>query len=152
MNDEITLRPATMKDADMLLEWRNEHETRKASHNTANVLRDEHILWLTRTLSNPDQRLCIAEENGNPVGTVRADYSDGVWELSWTVSVRARGRGVAKRMVTMLANQISEPIRAEVKTGNIPSAIIAEHAGMEFVQETNEVLHYKRAARDEQKA
>ena len=136
----------------MLLEWRNDPETRKASHNTTEVQRNDHISWLTRTLSNPNRRLYVAEESGAPVGTVRADFSDGVWELSWTVSPRARGRGVGKRMVAVLGNQISEPIQAEVKTGNIASARIAEHAGMEFELETDGVLHYKRAALDKQKA
>jgi len=146
MNEAIRLRPATMKDADILLEWRNDPETRKASHNTAEVQRNDHISWLSRTLGNPDRRLYVAEENGDPVGSVRADFSDGVWELSWTVSPRARGRGVAKRMVAVLANEISDPIRAEVKTGNISSARIAEHAGMVFERETDGVLHYMRAA------
>jgi RimJ/RimL family protein N-acetyltransferase len=146
MSKNISLRPATAQDADLLLEWRNDPETRKASHNTSEVQRDEHISWLSRTLNNPGRRLYVAEENGVPVGTVRADLSEGVWELSWTVSPNARGRGVAKRMVAVLVQQISEPVRAEVKAGNIASARIAEHAGMEFERETNGVLHYKRAA------
>ena len=147
MDQETTLRLATMNDADRLLEWRNDLETRKASHNTAEVQRNEHISWLSQVLSNPNRRLYVAEENDTPIGTVRADCSDGgVWELSWTVSPSARGQGVAKRMVAALAKQISEPIRAEVKTGNIASARIAEHAGMESERETDGVLHYKRPA------
>jgi len=146
MNETITLRPATMEDADTLLEWRNDPDTRKASHNTAEVQRSDHVSWLSRTLGNPDRRLYVAEGNGEPVGTVRADFSDGVWELSWTVSPRARGRGVAKRMVALLANEIPEPIRAEVKTGNTSSARIAEHAGMVFQREIDGILHYKREA------
>ncbi|MEJ2681392.1 MAG: GNAT family N-acetyltransferase [Gammaproteobacteria bacterium] len=146
MNETIILRPATTEDADILLEWRNDPETRKASHNTAEVQRNDHVSWLSRTLGNPERRLCVAEEDGDPVGTVRADFADGVWELSWTVSPRARGRGVAKRMVALLANEISEPIRAEVKAGNTSSARIAEHAGMVFERETDGILHYKRAA------
>lgn len=146
MNENISLRLATIQDADLLLKWRNDPQTRKASHNKAEVQREEHISWLTRTLSNSSRRLYIAEENGAPVGTVRSDFSEGVWELSWTVSPSARGRGVAKRMVAVLANQISEPIRAEVKTGNTASARIAEYAGMEFDREVDAVLHYRRAA------
>ena len=144
MSETITLRSATIEDADVLLEWRNDPETRKASHNTAEVQRDEHISWLSRTLMNPNRKLLVAEENGGPVGTVRADYSEGVWELSWTVSPKARGRGVAKRMVALLAHKISEPIRAEVKAGNTTSARIAEYAGMEFDRETDGVRHYRR--------
>jgi RimJ/RimL family protein N-acetyltransferase len=69
-----------------------------------------------------------------------------VWELSWTVAPNARGRGVAKQMVTLLAHQISEPIRAEVKAKNIASARIAEHAGMAVSREVDGVLHYCRDA------
>jgi len=146
MSEDITLRLATIQDADLLLEWRNDPETREASHNTTEVQRDEHVSWLSRTLNNPNRRLYVAEDNGVPVGTVRADLSEGVWELSWTVSPSARGRGVAKQMVAGLAHQISEPVRAEVKAGNVASARIAEHAGMEFERETDGVCHYRRAA------
>jgi len=146
MNDKITLRLATMKDADILLEWRNNEDTRKSSHNTDEVQRDEHISWLSRAISNQNRRLYVAEVNGSPVGTVRADLSEGEWELSWTVAPSARGRGVGKQMVAVMANKISEPIRAEVKAGNIASARIAEHADMKFERESNGVLHYKRAA------
>jgi len=93
MNETITLRPATMVDADILLEWRNDPETRKASHNTVEVQMSDHVSWLSRTLGNPDRRLYIAEENGEPVGTVRADFADGVWELSWTVSPESKRTG-----------------------------------------------------------
>lgn len=146
MNETITLRLATTEDADILLEWRNDPETRQASHNTTEVQRSDHVSWLSKTLTNPDRRLYVAEENGDPVGTVRADFADGVWELSWTVFPRARGRGVAKRMVAVLASEFSEPIRAEVKTGNTSSARIAEHAGMVLERETDGILYYKRAA------
>ena len=146
MSETIKLRSATIRDADLLLEWRNDAETRKASHNMDEVQRDQHISWLARTLDNRDRRLFVAEENGVPVGTVRADLSDGVWELSWTTAPSARGRGLAKRMVFLLAQQIPEPIRAEVKAGNIASARVAEHAGMEFDREAEGVLHYRRSA------
>ena len=141
----IRLRPVTIQDADLLLDWRNDPETRNASHNTEIVQREEHISWLTRTLNNPSRQLFIAEEKEVPVGTVRADFADGVYELSWTVAPDARGRGVGTRMVAQLANQIPVPIRAEVKSGNTASARIAEHAGMKFDREVDGVLHFRRA-------
>jgi RimJ/RimL family protein N-acetyltransferase len=128
MSGTVTLRPATLQDEGLLLKWRNNPMTRNASHNTAEVQRDEQISWLSQTLSNPNRKLFIAEENGVSVGTVRAIISEGVWELSWTVPPNERGRGVAKRMVALLAHEIYEPIRAEVKVGNIASTRIAEHA------------------------
>jgi len=142
----LELRLATIQDADLLLAWRNNPGTRNASHNTTVVQKKEHISWLTETLSNPTRQLFIAEENCIPVGNVRTDFSDGVYELSWTVDPNARGRGVGKRMVFQLAQQITEPIRAEIKVGNIASVKIAEHAGMVFNREVEGVLHYSREA------
>ena len=146
MNETIMLRPATIQDADTLLDWRNDPATRKASHSTSRVGKEEHLAWLSEILNSNNRKLFVADENDAPVGTVRADFSEGAWELSWTVAPNARGRGVAKRMVALFAQQINEPIRAEIKTGNIASALIAESVGMVFIQEVEGVLHYRREA------
>lgn len=146
MPADIALRLATLRDADLLLEWRNDPATRAASHSNAAVASDEHLAWLRDALATAERKLYVAEENGAPVGTVRADLANGVWHLSWTVAPQARGRGVAKRMVALLASRISGPIRAEVKAGNVASARIAEHAGMTLLRAANGVLHYERDA------
>jgi RimJ/RimL family protein N-acetyltransferase len=143
--ESLSLRPVSLGDAELLLDWRNDPATRKASHNTDKVRLHEHRDWLSNSLRNSNRRLYIAEE-GFPVGTVRADLSNGVWELSWTVNPAARGKGVGKRMVKLLAMKIAEPIRAEVKKGNSESARIAEHAGMHLELEIDGVLHFSRPA------
>jgi len=144
MSDGIKLRSARMSDADILLSWKNDLETREASHGSDEVSRDDHIKWLSKTLENPSRKLLIAEEYDVPVGTVRADFADGAWELSWTTSPNSRGRKVAKRMVKQLAGKISEPIRAEIKPTNLASINVAEHAGMVFEKEMDGIAHYSR--------
>ena len=144
MSDGIKLRSARMSDADLLLSWKNDLETREASHGSDEISRDDHIKWLSKTLENPSRKLLIAEESGVPVGTVRADFADGVWELSWTTSPSSRGRKVAKRMVKQMAEKISEPIRAEIKPTNLASINVAEYAGMVFKKEIDGVAHYSR--------
>ena len=148
MSNDIKLRPVKISDADLLLAWRNDPGTRSASHNTGEVSIENHIAWLSKTLENPNRRLLIAEKAGVPVGTVRADFGDDVWELSWTTASNARGQGVAKGMVKLLVQQMSEPIRAEIKPENIPSIRVAENAGMTFNREVDGVAHYSRAARN----
>jgi len=49
-------------------------------------------------------------------------------------------------MVALLASTIEEPIRAEIKAGNIASTRIAEYAGMTFNKEVKGVLYYHREA------
>ena len=133
-----------MDDADALLAWRNDPATRALSHNKSNVERHIHLEWLARSLANPDRRLLIAERDGVPVGTVRADRSKGTYELSWTVAPTARGQGVAKEMVAMAAAQIEEPIRAQVLRGNEASVQVALNAGMKLQQEIGGVMYFER--------
>jgi UDP-2,4-diacetamido-2,4,6-trideoxy-beta-L-altropyranose hydrolase len=140
----VRLRRAALGDASLLLAWRNDPATRAASHNDARVSDEDHESWLAKTIANPGRRLFIAELDGQAVGTVRADEGDGEWTLSWTVAPDARGRGVAKHMVSMLASQLREPIRAEVKADNFASARIAEYAGMHFRSESNGVRIFSR--------
>jgi len=142
----LILRPAAIQDADLLLAWRNDEQTREASHSRHEVMKEEHLSWLTDTLNNSNKKLFIAEECGVPVGTVRSDYSNGVYELSWTVAPDARGRGIGKRMVAVLAEQIAEPIRAEIKAGNKASLRIAEYVEMDYEREGEGIVHYYRGA------
>lgn len=74
----MILRPATMDYADALLAWRNDPATRALSHNKDAAGRNGHMDWLARSLANPDRRLLIAERDGVPVGTLKADHSNGV--------------------------------------------------------------------------
>ncbi|MGO9994189.1 MAG: GNAT family N-acetyltransferase [Steroidobacteraceae bacterium] len=142
----IRLRRATLQDWALLLDWRNDPITREASHQARLVQPDEHIAWLTDILNDQARELYLAEESGQVVGSVRAELTDGIYELSWSVAPMARGRGVATRMVALLTAQISAPIRAEIKAGNLASARVAERAGMTFLQRVGDVLHYRRGA------
>jgi RimJ/RimL family protein N-acetyltransferase len=140
----MKIRRATIQDADLLLKWRNDPLTRKANHTTHKVQSEEHITWLTKILNNPNWKLMIAEEDGIPVGTVRMDYADGIYELSWTVAPEMRRRGIGKKMVSLVAQQIVSPIRAKIYTSNVASVKIAEYCGMSYDREENDFLYYYR--------
>lgn len=142
----MLLRPAKMEDADTLLIWRNHAETRKAFHNSSEIGEQEHFLWMAKAIKNPKLIFYVAEVDGVLVGTVRAAFTDNVWALSWTVSPKARGNEVGKKMVSEFTNQISAPLRAEIKDGNFASIKVAEHAGMKFSRKAGNVLHYFRGS------
>jgi RimJ/RimL family protein N-acetyltransferase len=140
----LLLRPAVLEDAELLRQWRNDPATRAASHNMAEIGEEEHWQWLLRQLADPCCRLFVAEENGVPVGTARANWQKDVWLLSWVTAPEARGRGVAKRMIALLLHQLAEPVRAEVKVGNVVSARLAEQVGMVLEREEDGVLYYRK--------
>jgi|GEM_PF-1474209 len=144
---KLTLRPTTLRDADLLLAWRNDPETQKASLHQTEIQADEHLRWLNKNLNNPNLRLLIAEQDGSAVGTVRAEFSDGVWELSWTIAPEHRGSGIGKQMVALLACELSGPIQAKVKSDNPASARIAAHVGMTLDREADGILYYSNRAK-----
>lgn len=140
----MELRKVTIADWKLLLDWRNDYQTRLNSHKTELVSEDTHKNWLQTILSNENYQFFIAIENETPVGTVRADYfeRDNCYELSWTISPDFRGKGIGKVMVKLLVERINGKVRAEIKKGNIASIKIAEYAGLRFYKEDNDVLHY----------
>lgn len=163
MEKRITLKLATMNDAAILLQWRNDPRTRNASHNSEIIKMGDHLVWLSKTLNNPDRKLYIAWEKitdhddpkyveisiVRPVGTVRVDWDKltGIYELSWTVAPEARNKDIGKKIVAMVANQLENKcIRAEMKSSNLASIKIAEFIGMKLLhkENANNVLHYFR--------
>ena len=76
------------------------------------------------TIHNPNRKLYIAWEKItlnddllifpisiiNPVGTVRIDHSFHFndYELSWTVAPEARGKGIGKSIVAIVASQYKD--------------------------------------------
>lgn len=93
---DLTSRHASITDAHMLFEWRNDPDTRRMSRSTDEVSWDEHIHWITRVLDDASRILLIIEHDGRPVGTVRWDHRSGIdWEVSIALSPSARGQGLS---------------------------------------------------------
>jgi len=138
----MRFRKAAKEDSDNLFNWRNDPETRANSLNTAEVLREEHEAWLSRTLKNPNRILFIAEEKGEAVGTMRADRledEDG-YELSWTVAPEHRGKGIGKKMLFQAIKEVdSSVLKAKIKKENLASIKMAEAAGFLYDGEKNGV-------------
>lgn len=129
----VTLRPATIEDARLLFDWRNDEETRRNSINQEPVEWDGHVAWLERSLLSPARKLYIAQQDGMPVGTVRADLQeDGSYELSWTVAPEARGKGIGKTMVMQFVAEVlpDAALLATIQEGNTASEKIAAALGL----------------------
>lgn len=126
----IKLRSAIEADAERLLFWRNDSETRAWSRTTTPVTAAEHRAWLASVLANPNRLLLIAEYDQKPIGTVRFDRKNITWEVSITVAPEARGRRLA-RPILLAAERTLSPatIRANVHHDNAPSIALFRKAG-----------------------
>ena len=134
-----SVRLATDADADLLLAWRNDPETRAWSRTTDPVAPADHQAWLDRSLRNPDRRLLIAEQHHKPVGTVRFDRDGRHWEVSITVAPEARGRKLAVPIL-LAAERVLEPhatVRACVHRDNAASLSLFRRAGYQEEEATD---------------
>lgn len=140
---DIELRLATMSDAEQLLQWRNDPETIAASITDGQVELDDHMQWLQRVLKDENRKLYIVQCKGRDVGTVRADYEDGTYALSWTVAPDHRGQGYGFYAVKTLIEGLDHPYTACVKNDNLASQKIAERLGMVVYKEEQGLMYYK---------
>ena len=131
----MRVRPARLEDAERLLTWRNDPETRRASFSTEAIARPDHLAWLARRLADPGVALLVGEEpDGVPVGQVRLDRAGDAALVSIVVAPEARGRGVGARLLGAAVRDRPLPVpvralRAEVRPDNPASLRIFAHAG-----------------------
>ncbi len=135
----ILLRLATLSDAKVLFEWRNDPLTRMRSLNSELVDFPKHLVWIETVLKNPNQRLYVAELDNIPIGTCRADFDGSQFRLSWTVAPKHRGKGFGLEMVRKLC-QLHTPYIAEIKKDNQASIKIAEALSMSRISENDQLI------------
>ena len=131
----ITLRRATLDDADFLFALRTDPVT---AHNSLQPPpnKERHRRWLAERLDDAATKLYIVEVDGQPVGSGRLDVRrvissrtkpsqvKCVW-LNLTVAAAARGKGYAEAIIEALvaeAKAINAPeVRAIVQADNVAS-------------------------------
>ncbi len=99
-DDDVTLRPATEADADLLLAWANDPVVRAAGFHPDPITSAEHRAWLAGQLSSPDTLLFIGDAGSRPVGMIRLHRAgSGAVEVSISIAAAERGRGTGRRLL-----------------------------------------------------
>lgn len=116
-------RPATLSDAKLLFEWRNDPLTRKNSCNTHKISWEEHLNWFHNA-----KNVFIALLDEKPIGTIRFEGT----ELSWTISPDYRNKRLSKPMVLGFVKKFlsGQKVTATIREGNIASEKIAIALGL----------------------
>jgi|LWDU01.1.fsa_nt_gi RimJ/RimL family protein N-acetyltransferase len=143
----MIFREAKKHDWPILLEWRNDAESRMASKNTEIVREEDHKKWLDDILRSDNHKLIIAEIDDEPAGIVRLNYTNNWCELSWTISPNKRGEGFGKEIVKTVSDSIDDPILVTIRKDNIPSIKIAEYVGLHFYKQEGDMLFYTNSNR-----
>lgn len=114
----MLVRPAVADDAETLFSW---------WHHDANSNQAWNELdWFWSIVEGAAHTLLIAEQRGEKVGSLIVEPT---YEMRWTIAPQHRQKGLAKRMVGLVA----EPVHfALIDRSDVASRTIAEHAGFDL--------------------
>lgn len=128
----LSLRPATMADAQNLFDWRNDPVTRVMSRDTEPVEWAGHLVWLERTLIATDRLLFVIEINGTPAAAMRFDIGQQT-EASFAIAPRWRCKGISLRLVKFGLDAMP-PCEFWIKQENDACQRLAAACGAELIE------------------
>ncbi|MBQ8823225.1 MAG: GNAT family N-acetyltransferase [Lachnospiraceae bacterium] len=108
----IYLRKATLADAEMILEWRNDAVTREHSFSKDEITLETHTNWMKNKLADVSCTMYILMDGEACVGQLRIDKVDNVGEISYMIAPDKRKMGYGKRIIALAEEIVSGDIKA----------------------------------------
>ena len=147
----MRIRPASLRDWEDLLAWRNDSIAREMSLDTGKVQIKDHLVWLCRTLDDPLKIIWLGiSDNGEKVGVCRFSLSDHTMEAEVSINLNPqfRGQGLGAALLLDCSNRIqnsrSIKLTARIKKGNRRSLRAFLQCHFELAEERNSTLHLVR--------
>lgn len=148
----LRVRHANMSDEALLLAWANDQETRQNSFSPDPVSVETHHHWFHRRLRDPDNcRLYIVEtEEEIPLGQVRFEKKDQIWEISYSLAPLFRGRRLGRPLLESALLKLSSDfpgvlVLGKVKQSNLSSRKVFESLYFDAKSDGGEEIEYQRA-------
>ncbi len=135
----VSLRPATLEDGDIMLEWQSHPNTRRFAGTPQAPRREEHFRWVNRKLGDPDCLFNIILHGDRPAGVLRLDHmrNNGAAQSVYRISILTEpGRyrlGIAGAALRNARRLLPEAVlEAEVLEGNTASHALFRRTGFAF--------------------
>lgn len=141
--NNLIIRQATLNDAKVLLEWRNDPVTRHFRNDPRIITIEEHLLWLKKRQSS-DNKIYIFEDRGIAVGNICVDVSARGVELGWIVAPNYRGNGIANKMVELVKERFPDStiFWAKIRFDNVASIKVAKKAGLIWSKKEGDMVYF----------
>ena len=132
--NEIAIRLARLDDAVRLWSWRNDPDTRRASHNVDAVTLDQHTRWFRSCLSRNKSIILIAELHDEAIGSIRFDKRrDSYLEVIISIAPQARAKRLGAACLREACNFVLKKkvagFHAEIRQKNTASLRIFQQCG-----------------------
>ncbi|MGJ7516016.1 UDP-2,4-diacetamido-2,4,6-trideoxy-beta-L-altropyranose hydrolase [Pseudomonas baetica] len=145
----LQIRRATLDDARLLFDGRNDEVVRRWSMNAQTIDWSQHQQWLAASLGDPQRLLLIAEADDGPVGVLRYDLHGLDAEVSIYLFHQRHGLGWGKALLTRGEAFVRRhwpqlnAITAQVLPANQPSLKLFSESGF-----TQSACAFTRALKD----
>lgn len=130
LTKHVTLRLATMQDAEMIFLWRNAPAAKKNSFTTHDIGWDEHQKWLSATLKGNNKILLIGEIEKQPFGVLRYNILQTDAEVSVYLDPNQYGKGLGYKLLESGTDWIRTNL-TQIKT--ITASILDENISSQKV-------------------
>lgn len=137
---KLSWRRAEMRDALILLQWRNDPVSVMYSRSGATVSPEEHAGWLDSALQNKKTYFLISESDAIPIATCRfesAELMPNTHLVSINLAPSHRGHGISQELLTSAISHFfaehSSNLLADIHKENIASERIFTRAGFRWM-------------------
>lgn len=132
----LKIEKAVDLDVDRVYEWSNDDLVRKNSYNSSKIVYENHVLWFSKIIQNPNCLFYMVKYENEYAGMVRFEVKNDHSVVGITLSKEYRGRGLASLFLIKTAKryfiEFEKPIFAYIKEDNMPSIRVFESAGYTF--------------------
>ena len=140
----FNLRKIKISDWELLLNWRNDDNTRYWFFNESIVDKESHIKYIKNIVNSNHINQYILFINDKPAGTIKSTYNDGIYMLSYSIDNKFRKKGLSIIMMHLFLYNKQGTFICKIKKTNISSTKMVERVG--YVKElsyTDNILTYK---------
>ncbi len=94
------IRPATLGDARIIWNWRNDPLVRQSAFNSDSISWENHLAWYVDKLNSSDTKIWMLDYGNCPVGCIRYDRDDtDSAQISFVVDPEHRGKGFGTMLI-----------------------------------------------------
>jgi RimJ/RimL family protein N-acetyltransferase len=140
-----TIRRATLADAALLWEWRNDPVARSNSFNTDVIPWEEHEKWFTQRVAADDTRIYLLEQNGTSMAQIRYERREGVAHIGGiSVPAAHRGKGYGRQILKETLSQACADLSVETVIAivkKVNHASLRTFLSVGFVHEESMIEH-----------
>ena len=139
----IYLREANSEDVKLLFDWANEPAVRANSLNSEPIPFETHQKWFDSQLHNPDTKMFVLTDGIKPLGQIRIQKKESLWEIGYSIAREQRGKKLGAEIVRLLLDKFSHySFKAIVKQENTASIKVFENLGFESTEPDDDILTF----------